>query len=316
MRRLALAAALVAAFALATPGTAAGPQEARSAVARALALVEQASQAPVAERPALARAALDALAAAPELADFTWLRDPLAASPPELARARARLAAAQEALEPPAGALDPAARSSLDRILSNPPFKSPSVQSLLPSWLVPVAVLIDAAARVVWNLVRWPFDRLLDLLRWVFTEVVSGPAALALGLLAIAGLVLLYRRGLRAALVAQAEVAASDEPLPPTAAEALAAAQRYAAAGQYREACHFVLLSALLSIEAQGWARLDRAATNREHLARLATQPSVAAALAPVVARFDRLWYGQDTVTDADYRELLRLAGRVREATP
>jgi hypothetical protein len=40
----------------------------------------------------------------------------------------------------------------------------------------------------------------------------------------------------------------------------------------------------------------------------------VARALGPLVAAFDRLWYGTSAVTESDYRRLLDLAGRVREA--
>ena len=49
-----------------------------------------------------------------------------------------------------------------------------------------------------------------------------------------------------------------------TALEALNAAQRQAALGRYREACHFVLLSALLAVDERGDSRFDRSATNRE----------------------------------------------------
>jgi hypothetical protein len=85
--------------------------------------------------------------------------------------------------------------------------------------------------------------------------------------------------------------------------------------GRYREACHFVLTATLLWLEEHTGANFDPAATNREHLARVANQPLVAAALAPVVNYFDRLWYGQESVAETDYRELLGLAARVREAT-
>jgi hypothetical protein len=187
------------------------------------------------------------------------------------------------------------------------------VQKQLPSWLQPVARVIDTITRFLWNVIRWPFDRLFDLLQRFAAGPAFKPLVVGLGLLTVAGVILLYRRGLRAAIVAQAELAAAPEALPLTAAEAIAAAQAHAAAGRHREACHFIFLSTLLWIEERGRVQFDRAATNREHLARLAREPALAAALAPVVARFDHLWYGQDRVTDSDYHDLLDLAGRVRE---
>lgn len=315
MRRLAFAWALFASLALATPTVVAGQTvDARSALEQAESFVERASLATGAERAEFVRAALDALAEVPDVAASAWLSEPLKADPPALDRARARLGAALGALGDPRAVSDPVvARATLARLLENPPFQRPSLISLLPGWLVPVALLIDAAARLLWNLVRWPFDRILDLLSTVLGALAYGPAALVLALLVAAGLVLLYRRGLRSAIVAQAELSIAAETLPPTAGEALAAAQRQAAAGRYREACHFVFLSTLLWIEERGLARFDPSATNREHLARLEPQAPVAQALRPLVAGFDRLWYGQESVTDADYRELLTLAGRVRE---
>jgi Domain of unknown function (DUF4129) len=165
--------------------------------------------------------------------------------------------------------------------------------------------------------VRWPFDRLFDLLRIVVDSPFFGPSALVGAIAIIGGLVLLFRRGLGAALVGQSEAAAAKLDLPPTSRDALAASQQSASEGQYREACHFVFLSTLLWIEEQGITRFDRAATNREHLARLLGEtvvPTVglAGALEPVVARFDRVWYGQPTATDVDYQELLALAERLQ----
>jgi hypothetical protein len=96
--------------------------------------------------------------------------------------------------------------------------------------------------------------------------------------------------------------------------EALARAAAQSAAGHYREACHFVLMATLLSIEERGQIRFDPAATNREHLTRLAALPAVARALDLVVARFDRIWYGQAWVSETDYRDLLSLSRRVAQA--
>ena len=213
---------------------------------------------------------------------------------------------------------DPAAaRALLNEVLALPVFKEEQDWiALLPSWLVPVALLAKVLVELLWNAMRWPFDRLVDLLTSVLGEVLRGPTVVALALIVIVGLVLLYQRGLRSAIVRQAEIEDESRSLPPTAHEALLLASREANAGRYREACHFVLLSTLLSIEERGHARFDPAATNREHLSKLAGLPPVARALEQVVTRFDRVWYGQESATNADYRELLVLADRVAEAAP
>jgi len=207
-----------------------------------------------------------------------------------------------------------AARTALVDILNAPPFVERDWIASLPYWLVPAAIVIKALLEGLWDLIRWPVDRLLDLLGWLVGATLRGPAVVVLGLLVVAGLVLLYQQGLRAAIVRQAEMPASAPPLPPSAAEALALAGRHAGAGRYREACHFVFLATLLAIEERGHARFDPSATNREHLMRLAGLPPLARALERVVGRFDRIWYGQDAVTEADYRELRSLADNVSEA--
>jgi hypothetical protein len=210
---------------------------------------------------------------------------------------------------------DPAAaRAILDEVLALPIFQEQDWISSLPPWLIPAALLIKVVIEFIWNAMRWPLDRLWDLVARIVGDVLRGPVVLVLSIVVVAGLTLLYQRGLRSAIVRQAEVPSSDQPLPPTAGEALSLAARQSAAGHYREACHFVLLSTLLAIEERGHARFDPSATNREHLARLATWPPLARALERVVARFDRVWYGQDAVTERDYRDLLSLARGVSEA--
>lgn len=312
MRSLAVLAALLGLLVLADSGAAAPLADPAAALSRAHGLVERALQAPEAERPELARAALAALEAEPDLAGSAWLLEPLRADPPDLARARVRLAAAQTVLAqtaaPSPGWIEPAAaRAALDRVLAEPRFHPRDLRALLPSWLDPVLWLFDEIGRLIDQAVRW---LRLAIYRWAL----SGPQALVLGLLAAGGLLLLYLRGLRSALVSQSEVALPSDQPPPTAVEALAAAQTQAGAGHYRAACHYLLLSTLLWIEEHTQVRFDPTATNREHLVRLTAQPAIAAALAPFVARFDRIGYGQERIDDADYRSLLDLAGRVREA--
>ncbi len=308
--------ALLLILAVLRPAAVAGQSEdAHAAAGRALALVEQAKEAPETQRAELVGAARQALASQPELAASTWLFDPLDATPPEVEQARDRLAAAVAALEASREApVEPgAARATLRQILDGPPFAVWSWLSLVPAFLLPLALIVQHLLDAIWNAMRWPFDRMLELLNQLFEGLFYTPAVLVLALLGAAGLVFLYRRGLRSAIVAQAEIEAAPGALPPTAAEALASAEQQAREGHFREACHFVFLSTLLWLDEQGRARFVPAATNREYLAQIAAQPSVANALAPVVARFDRLWYGQDQVSDVDYHDLLAAASRLRQ---
>jgi hypothetical protein len=310
--------ALALAVVCSTPAAASAQvRDSRTQIDAALAVLEQAAQSTGPERDARAQEARRLLVTS-GLARNDWLRAPLDASPPEIDRARTRLTAARAVLdEATPSAIDVGrARASLDRILHQPPFEAWDPLTLFPDWLVPAILTLRALADGFWRIVRWPFDRVFDLLGTFVTSAVGQAVIVVCGVLVLGGLIFLYRLGLRAAIVAQAEVGPPPTELPPTAREALERAQAQAGAGRYREACHFVFLATLLWIEEHAAAHFDPAATNREHLAQVAGQPKVAAALAPVVARFDRLWYGQDAVGEEDYRALLGLAARVREATP
>lgn len=319
MKRFAGAAILFAATILCAPSAAAQSEaDSRAAIERALQSVELAAQSSGAERDANVRAALRALEADERLAASAPLREPLVASPPQIERAQARLVAARAALERPAGGAPDvdSARRGLARILSNPPFRAWDPLTLVPDWLLPLALVIADLLGWFSRIVRWPFDRVLDVVSLLLRGPVGsiGIPLLAFGILC--GIVLLYRTGLRAAIVAQAEVSAPSHQLPPTALRALELAQQHASVGRYRNACHFVFLATLLWIEEHADAHFDPTATNREHLAQVGNQPTIARALAPVVTHFDQLWYGQETVGESDYRALLGLAARVREATP
>jgi hypothetical protein len=150
----------------------------------------------------------------------------------------------------------------------------------------------------------------------MFRAFVDGPAfGPLMALLAVVGvvsLVQLYRRGLRAALVSEIELSADGEVLPLTSAQAQERAQRLASDGRYRDACHFILVSALVWIEERGQTRFERSATNWEHLQRLDQQSPAAAPLRRLIDRFDRLWYGQSDISPTEYRDLEELAGTVR----
>jgi hypothetical protein len=281
-------------------------------------LVNEASRVSGASRTTLVSEAVADLTSDSDVGSNKWLREPLAANPPNLSDARTRLAVAIAALEAPSQLPPADARSTLDRVLSDPRFHSRTWLDLVPAFLVPAALLANAIGQFIWSIVRWPFDRLYDLWRLALNSPLFDPAMAVGALVIVGGLVALYRIGLRSALVAQAEAKAPSRDVPPTGADALTEARRRASAGQYRDACHFLLLATLLWLEEAGLARFDRSATNREQVAQLASvggavDGRLIDALQLVVRRFDRIWYGQPFATDADFDDLLLLASRVRD---
>lgn len=313
-----LTVALVLGFGVA--GVARAEADPRAALQQALAIVDQAQVSPEAARPARAKEAVDVLAREPDLASQRWLVEPLTATPPNLPVAKSRLAAALAALDPSARPA-PEARPALDAVLADPRFHPTDWTHYLPAWLIPAALIAAKAIHLVQTIVQWPFDRLFEGLRAVFGSKLFAPTLAVLAILVALAVVVLYRRGLRAMLVAQAEAATPPDARPLTAASAFGFARDRADAGDYRQATHFVLLATLLELEARDATRFDRAATNREHLARLAARsdqadPGLAPRLAAIVDRFDRAWYGQDAVSREDYEELLHLARNVAVVTP
>ena len=331
MKRGALVVALFAAFIWLSSALAETNPPGRSlvrnvAVERALTIVQTSENGTPAQRAEAAHEALAALDGDSVLATNSWLREPLIADPPDLAQAATRLAATAALLtEPPSRRLEPAAaRGALREVLADSRFRPRTLLSLLPGWLVPAALLVGAVVQFLWEIMLWPINQVLALLARLLGTFIQSPAfapvVFVVIVLVIVSLVFLFQKALRASVVAQAEAALAPEARPPTATDALALAQQRANEGHYRDACHFVFLSSLLWVEEQTGLSLDQAATNREQLDRLSAAPTAratafVAALAPVVRRFDRIWYGQAAIGDADYRDLLSLAARLREVT-
>ena len=93
----------------------------------------------------------------------------------------------------------------------------------------------------------------------------------------------------------------------------LADARRAAAAGEWREAIHFVYWAAISRLESRlGSGRLwpaDRARTPREYLALVAADDPRRAGLATLTGSFERTWYGGRTAGESDYLQAGKLAG-------
>lgn len=80
-------------------------------------------------------------------------------------------------------------------------------------------------------------------------------------------------------------------------------ARRAAAAGQWREAIHFVYWAAISRLESRRLWPADRARTPREYLALVASTDPRKSGLAALTGSFERTWYGGRPASESDYRK-------------
>ncbi|HEX3891353.1 MAG TPA: DUF4129 domain-containing protein [Terracidiphilus sp.] len=85
-------------------------------------------------------------------------------------------------------------------------------------------------------------------------------------------------------------------------------ARHAAAAGQWREAIHFVYWAAIARLEARRLWPADRARTPREYLALIAPDDPRRAGLAALTGSFERTWYGGRVAAESDYRRAEQIA--------
>ena len=88
----------------------------------------------------------------------------------------------------------------------------------------------------------------------------------------------------------------------------LADARRAAAAGQWREAIHFVYWATISRLESKRLWPADRARTPREYLALVASEDPRRAGLATLTGSFERTWYGGRAAGKSDYSQAEELA--------
>ena len=93
------------------------------------------------------------------------------------------------------------------------------------------------------------------------------------------------------------------------------AAQRAAAAGEYREAVRRAFRSALLEVAVRGRVHIDSTWTTRELLQRCHADGDVLVALAAAAALFERAWYSGNPVTEADWTLAAERCGTLRRLT-
>ena len=192
---------------------------------------------------------------------------------------------------------------ALEDILAQPDFQYEREESLLDRWLN------DLRRRVV-----------AFLLRLLPEGAVVNSAALGnvLSLVALVVLVLVLVYAFRGVFFDFAAEARVDEGYDGeaemlTATTALKRAQHFSGAGDYRTAVRYLYLSSLLLLEERGLLTYNRSLTNREYLRSVAHRPELAAILRDVIEVFDRVWYGFQTLEEAEYEMYAARVERLRQ---
>jgi hypothetical protein len=245
--------------------------------------------------------------------DLTDIVADLEANPPRIADAIARIESLLSTLDAARNdvAFDEAGdrlRESLarDEFTEEPVEDRPSLSERIWGW--------------VGDGLRWlfgPLQRLLDRLSGtsgggqasIFDYVVA-----LLGVVLVVGIVFLAIRAVRGA-AGEKVVGAGSESRERTLSSAAARddADRLAAEGNYRAALRARYLATLLRLEEAGRLRFDRSLTNREVLVYTVQHGDgvLRDQLAPLVERFDLVWYGQATCSADDYARFAELADHV-----
>jgi hypothetical protein len=158
------------------------------------------------------------------------------------------------------------------------------------------------------DLLEWLMRAIEQIIRPVtgVSPAASNAAAWIVGIvgaLMLGGVTLYLLLGLRRTLVAEASRPDDDPEANLTARTAFAQAGETARAGDRRTAVRLLYLAALLWLDERGRLRYDRALTNREYLERLREVPDLRTRLAPIVATFDRVWYGHEPLDEAQFAE-------------
>ncbi|HLY42339.1 MAG TPA: DUF4129 domain-containing protein [Terracidiphilus sp.] len=141
---------------------------------------------------------------------------------------------------------------------------------------------------------------------WIGRAIVIGfMVAVCVGL--VWALIQLERKW-RVRLVPQAERPAADAASTRDWQLWLEDARKAAAAGQWREAIHFVYWAAISRLESRRMWPADRARTPREYLALVASEDPRRANLARLTGSFERTWYGGQAAAESDYQAAEQIA--------
>lgn len=269
--------------------------EYRAAVAHTLALVEQAAALPVADRaPLLAQASAELervnpvrLPSGAELRVDNGDLRALVLDAKNSDAVLARLSALRRALDAPLVTVRPSDLSALHDILNRPPF----VTSASTSWIEELLNrLRELLSRLVLNTAQGVFDT-RDLI-------------ILIGIIVVVGVLVYFVRHLRKNIVPEQVLPLpTDDTLAETSSQAFSKAQQLVVAGDYRAAVRQLYIATLLLLDERGRINFDRSLTNREVLHHATSDARIATALEPIVATFDRTWYGFEALTDAEFTE-------------
>ncbi|MFN8635978.1 MAG: DUF4129 domain-containing protein [Chloroflexota bacterium] len=215
------------------------------------------------------------------------------------------------AADPPPSSATPAQLAALQQILRRPEFQAAENRSLLDRLLDPIRLWL-----------RQLGQRILALLARVIGPLVANGggavilwAVVGVSLVVVLGAAFLLRRLMRGAVAEDATLGGFLGAVrSPRAAEELARAGEAAQVGDARRALHHHYRAVLLRLDEREHLSLDSALTNRELLPRLAAAPALAEPFGALVARFDRLWYGQTDCSAEEYAGFAALADRVWQA--
>ncbi|MGD0901710.1 MAG: DUF4129 domain-containing protein [Terracidiphilus sp.] len=92
-------------------------------------------------------------------------------------------------------------------------------------------------------------------------------------------------------------------------------ARKAAAAGQWRQAIHFLYWASISRLESRRLWPADRARTPREYLALVAPEDPRKAGLATLTGSFERIWYGGRAAAESDYHAAEQLAAALISAS-
>jgi hypothetical protein len=82
--------------------------------------------------------------------------------------------------------------------------------------------------------------------------------------------------------------------------------------GDYRAGYRLVFLAVLVFLDSEGAIKLDRSKTNWEYLRSASVLDGLSEILAPLVHRFDEIWYGERPSSESDYRDADRQFDEIR----
>jgi hypothetical protein len=249
------------------------------------------------------QASAEAPAGPPERSPAELLQDAGARLAQDLAQIDAAPAA------PPAHAQE---RATMTQVLADPSFRNLEQPAARES-------LLDKIAKRIRHWLGRLIDRIVDSIAKVASRSVWIGRLIFWGfILAVCvGLVwglLQLERGWRARLVPEGAFPGAGAASARDWQLWIEDARKAAAAGQWRQAIHFLYWASISRLESRRLWPADRARTPREYLALVAPEDPRKAGLATLTGSFERIWYGGRAAAESDYHAAEQLAAALISA--